>query len=363
MAHLAKHTRAAVGHMCAHYDRSASNIGNEDITPERTPENYNLAPDRPDTTQTDFIQQRCAEARTLNRKDVNVMCSWVVTAPKDLPQADEQKFFKSTYDFLNERYGGEKNVVSAYVHMDEKRPHMHYAFVPAVLDEKRGGERVSAHDAVNRGDLKSFHTDLSRYLEREFGRNIGVLNGATAGGNQTLEELKANTKIAESQLRALEASRMASEAQARMDKLKAHESDLRGKIEGMERDYGGRVLTQKGLDQIQPKKGALGAVKDVSLEDIQDLKQTAQKYHDAKNENESLKRDNNALRNENAELRQRVPSINQKLKEAANATKLENIERVAKDVAKQKPELAKIVNAIANGRNPLEQGKNLSLSR
>ena len=79
--------------------------------------------------QGEFVRKRCAEVHCQNRKDVNVMATWVVTVPKDLPEQEHKAFFQASYDFLQQRYGRE-NVVSAYVHMDEVTPHMHFAFVP-----------------------------------------------------------------------------------------------------------------------------------------------------------------------------------------------------------------------------------------
>ena len=76
------------------------------------------------------------------------MVDWVVTLPQSF-DGDEQDFFQETYKFLNDRYGKE-NVISAYVHMDETTPHMHYAFVPVVEDKKKGGYKLSAKEAVNR---------------------------------------------------------------------------------------------------------------------------------------------------------------------------------------------------------------------
>ena len=48
----------------------------------------------------------------------------------------ERLFFERTYRFLCDRYG-EQNVISAYVHKDEKTPHMHFAFVPVTEDKKQ----------------------------------------------------------------------------------------------------------------------------------------------------------------------------------------------------------------------------------
>lgn len=128
MAHMMKHTKASCGHMFAHFDRRAEHISNENLDRTRTHLNYNLATHQT-MDQGEFVRQRCSEVHCQNRKDVNVMVSWVVTAPKDLPEAEHRAFFQASYDFLKNRYGLE-NVVSAYVHMDEVTPHMHFAFVP-----------------------------------------------------------------------------------------------------------------------------------------------------------------------------------------------------------------------------------------
>lgn len=197
MAHVMKHTRASCGHMFAHFDRRAANISNENLDRTRTHLNYNLAIHQ-QMDQGEFVRQRCSEVRCQNRKDVNVMVSWVVTAPKDLPEAEYKDFFKATYDFLENRYGA-KNVVSAYVHMDEVTPHMHFAFVPVYLKERElfegsgafvYDERLSAKNVVDRNDLRTFHNGLQKYIERELGHSVSILNEATREGNKSIEELK-----------------------------------------------------------------------------------------------------------------------------------------------------------------------------
>jgi hypothetical protein len=115
MANAQKYTRAACGHLAAHYERRKDEkgeyvkFGNQDIDPQKTHLNYNLAPRR-GVEQIDFIRQRTTEARTLKRDDVNVMCSWVVTLPEyrhhnqnlhvspDKEQV-ERLFFERSYRF------------------------------------------------------------------------------------------------------------------------------------------------------------------------------------------------------------------------------------------------------------------------
>lgn len=203
MAHCVKLSKAACGHMFKHYERAKDEFGqyvkfgNTEIDPARTPNNYNLAPDR-GISQGEFVRQRCSEVRCLNRKDVNVMCSWVVTMPKDLEPGKTKDFMQATYDFLENRYGKE-NVVSAYVHLDEVTPHMHFAFVPVTYDAKKDLYKVSACEVVNRTELRVFHKELQAHLEKALECDVNILTGITQeqGGNKSVSELKKLSEQAE----------------------------------------------------------------------------------------------------------------------------------------------------------------------
>jgi len=205
MAHVAKYTRAVCGHMFKHYERAKDGnggyikFGNEDIDTSKSHLNYNLAPHRAQG-QGAFVKEHCTADNVfcMNRKDVNVMASWVVTQPKDLPPEKSKEFFEQSYAFLAKRYG-EENVVSAYVHNDETTPHMHFAFVPITKNtgKKKGSKTakeytVSFNKLITRTELKAFHPALEKHLEYYFGHTVGILNGATKDGNQTKEQLRQN---------------------------------------------------------------------------------------------------------------------------------------------------------------------------
>lgn len=297
MSHVAKHTRAAVGHLCAHYDRSAERISNDNIDPDRTKHNYNLGPAR-DGGQVEYINQRCSEVKCYNRKDVNVMCSWVVTAPKRLSEQDTRSFFEETYKFLVARYGGEQNVVSSHVHMDEITPHMHFAFVPVVVDLRRGGYKVSAKEVVNRADLRTFHEDLEKHLLGVFGREVGILNDATKDGNRSIAELKRGQAAAD-----LENARdELTKVQYNIKHLQSIERGLQAKLERLE----GQALASDGLKHIQPEKTITGAVKGVSVEQVQDLKKTAVKYYEVVEQNKQLQQDY-------VRVKRQVPTMEERL--------------------------------------------------
>lgn len=193
MAHCEKFGKSAMGKMFCHYARmNGERNGNQEIDHSKSCLNYNLAVHQ-EMAQLDFLNQRLGEIHVHNRKDVNVFCDWVVTAPKDLPDTDLDLFFKSTYGFLEGRYGKE-NVISAYVHMDETTPHLHFAFVPVVRDKKKDRFKLSAKEKISRIELKQFHPALSSHLEAVFGRDVGILNEATKDGNKSVAQLKAQTK-------------------------------------------------------------------------------------------------------------------------------------------------------------------------
>lgn len=204
LARVQKYTKGATGKLCQHYERRTNELGeyvkfgNQDIDLSRTHLNYNLAPER-ETSQVGYIEHRLSEVKCLKRKDVNVMCTWAVTLPKEVPIEDSRQFFEATYDFLTERYGGfqHENVISAYVHMDESRPHMHFAFVPTVYDWEKGRDRLCAKEVISLNDLKTFHTDLERFLQDDRGIVCEVLNEATKEGNKSIRELKEGTAIKE----------------------------------------------------------------------------------------------------------------------------------------------------------------------
>lgn len=191
MASLCKATKGASGNLFDHYERKENiKFKNQDIDKTRSYLNYNLAPNK-NLSQREILNKRLSQVKVLKRDDVNVTCNWVITLPKTIKEnsQEEKLFFQESYNFLKNRYG-EKNIISSYVHKDEVTPHMHFCFIPIVLDKKKNIEKVSAFELITKKELNSFHKDLSNYLNNCFKKDIGVLNGATANGNKTVLEMK-----------------------------------------------------------------------------------------------------------------------------------------------------------------------------
>lgn len=125
------------------------------------------------------------------RKDAVKLCSWILTVPKDLPKQKQADFFKYGYEFLYKRYHGNgENVITASVHLDETTPHMHFQFIPIVMDTKGGFEKLCAKNLETRTSLAKVHQEMKSYLEKKLQCEVNILNGATENGNKSILELK-----------------------------------------------------------------------------------------------------------------------------------------------------------------------------
>lgn len=127
-------------------DRSR-NRKNENIDPTRSHLNYNLAAKDQPMLPYEYFLKRKNEVYAHGNASVGIV-SWVITKPKTLPENETEDFFKAAYEFFEKKHGKE-NVVSAYVHMDETTPHLHFCFVPVVVDEKKG-EKLCAKSVTTK---------------------------------------------------------------------------------------------------------------------------------------------------------------------------------------------------------------------
>lgn len=285
--HVAKYNKSATGHMCAHYERRKDDrgeyikFGNQNIDLSRTHLNYNLAPEH---DQIEFIRQRTSEVKCQKRADVNIMCDWVVTAPEGLDRGHLKEFFKASYDFFEKRYGQE-NVISAYVHMDETTPHMHFAFIPVVFDKKKEIYKVSAKQLLTKTELKRMHPDLTRHLKEEYswGRNLKILNGATAGGNRTVAEMNCEKDIEFFTQKVAKANRDYIEKKAKLREEIEHENNA--------------------LDFLKRSRDRIEKNRKILLEEKKDLER----------QELSLKKDVRSLREELDNLQNELPQARQEL--------------------------------------------------
>ena len=134
---------------------------NPDIDMERSKNNYHLVKP-PRYTYKKEINRMVAEAGCRTRKDSVMMVETLITASPEfmnqLPPEEQKAYFTMALDFISERVG-EKNILSAVVHMDERTPHMHLCFVPITPDNKLSAKSIL-------GNQKSLSEWQTAYHER-----------------------------------------------------------------------------------------------------------------------------------------------------------------------------------------------------
>lgn len=251
--HLAKFTRQQSGHMLQHYDRSKECPSADK---EKSHLNYNLAVDIQPLGQQEFIRKRLSELQTTKRirKDAISVCDWIITKPKDLPKEEERDFFKAAFDRLVEKYGA-KNVVSAYVHLDEAgASHMHFSFVPITKDKKDGHEKLCAKEVITRADLKKMHPDMEKYVSQRLGHDVHLMTGELSNRpDLTLPQYKALKEI---ENKIIECEKLLSEMISKIDGYKSTFDKI------------------KSIESLEPKQGRFG-IKDITIEDIRELQKQA----------------------------------------------------------------------------------------
>ncbi len=188
MAHFEKYAKAGTWQVLEHDKHTRDG---EHIDKTKTAENYNLS-EVVDPWQ--FVKDKIAMSKNsggrVNSRTVT-MVSCVITLPKDF-KGDERLFFEECKKYLDGIFGAD-NCASAWVHKDEKQPHLHCKYTPVIKD----GDRLqfNAKKIVNRDFLRAFHAKLEKHLADVFGHPVGIINGATTQGNQTIKQLKALSEV------------------------------------------------------------------------------------------------------------------------------------------------------------------------
>lgn len=222
MARVEKYKSRSVIFILKHNSRECPRSpSNAEIDSSRSHLNYSLCENGSTASECQkYYRKRLSELYVYgkgNRQDVNTLCQWVITAPKDLAEDQERAFFQAANDFCSGLYGAE-NSIQCIVHYDEGiknsegkliegRPHLHYCFIPAVQNCKylkpnlygniSGSaiykEKCCANDVLTRSHLRGWHNDFQKFLDSR-GIKCTVLNGSTIGKGKTVEQLKLATK-------------------------------------------------------------------------------------------------------------------------------------------------------------------------
>lgn len=149
-----KLTRAEVNGKGTHNDRKTKNHTNKDIDTTKTHLNYYIK--KNELTYTKEFDKYLKENNVQGhlRSNSIIMCQMIFTSEQaffdKIGEKETKRYFDECYKFIcNYKNLGEKNIISAVVHLDEGAPHMHLMFVPVVHTKDTEGndiDKICARD-------------------------------------------------------------------------------------------------------------------------------------------------------------------------------------------------------------------------
>lgn len=201
-----KLTRAEVNGKGTHNDRKVKNHSNKDIDPARTHLNYYIKKNNYTyTKEFDKLRKEQNLAGHLRENSI-IMCQMIFTSDQEffdrIGEAETKRYFEESYKFIcNYKNLGEKNIISAVVHLDEGTPHLHLIFVPVVHTKDKDGndvEKICARDFWKGRD--SYRKLQDAYFEhvksKGFDLERGLYVEETNRKNLSVEEFKKVTNYA-----------------------------------------------------------------------------------------------------------------------------------------------------------------------
>lgn len=251
--HFEKHKTGSTG-LQRHNERvPGQNHSNKNIDASRTADNIFLVKKQGSYANriNDVIKNEYTGKKAV-RKDAVRMISATVQLGGDIvekrTEAEQIEVLKEAFEELKERYG-EKNIISAVIHVDETTPHLHFDFVPITKDGKLSAKTVLGDKNKLRKTQKEFMDKLSDRTQVWFGRKENQdLNGLKQEQFEFVQaKLKEVDKVHEA---LLEEQNELWEEQERFEKQKEQLASEKDELEKREND----LLSQKNRFEGDKRK-------------------------------------------------------------------------------------------------------------
>lgn len=201
-----KLTRAEVNGKCTHNDRKAKCHTNKDIDPTKTHLNYYIKKNNYTyTKEFDKLRKEQNLAGHLRENSI-IMCQMIFTSDQEffdrIGVQETKRYFNECYKFIcNYKNLGEKNIISAVVHLDEGTPHLHLMFVPIVHTKDKNGMPIEKNCARDfwkgRNSYRKLQDSYFEYVKSKgFDLERGLYVEETNRKNLSVEEFKKVTNYA-----------------------------------------------------------------------------------------------------------------------------------------------------------------------
>lgn len=188
-----------------HNERKTRGHTNKDIDPERTHLNYYFK-----KNELSYIKEFDKLRKEKNLKghiksNSIILCEMIFTSDKEffdnIGEEETKRYFRESYKFVCDYKNlGEKNIISAVVHLDEGVPHMHLIFTPVVhTKDKEGNEidKICARDFwKGRDSYRTLQNNFYDYIiSKGFELERGIEVEQTGAKHERIEDLKKLTNF------------------------------------------------------------------------------------------------------------------------------------------------------------------------
>ena len=196
----AKYKRENLMAVYRHNERKNKNYSNKDIDKTKTYLNYSLKdPEFNYVKEFDKIIKKYdlkGQIKTVS----NIVCEYMITSDSDffkrIGEEETKRYFETAYKFVSEYKDlGEKYILSAKVHYDEKSPHMHLIFLPVVHTIDKKGNPIDKLACSEFWKAKDSYRQLQNaffeyMVENGFDLQRGLPKEETERMHYTLKEYK-----------------------------------------------------------------------------------------------------------------------------------------------------------------------------
>lgn len=201
----AKYKRENLMAVYRHNERKNKNYSNKDIDRTKTYLNYSLK-----DPEFNYVKEFDKIIKKYNLKGQiktvsNIVCEYMITSDSDffkrIGEEETKRYFATAYKFVSEYKDlGEKYILSAKVHYDEKSPHMHLIFLPVVHTKDKKGNPIDKIACSEFWKAKDSYRQLQNaffeyMVETGFDLQRGLPKEETKRIHYTLKEYKNMTNF------------------------------------------------------------------------------------------------------------------------------------------------------------------------
>ena len=200
-----KLTRTEAKGSYVHNERRTRGHTNKDIDSEKTHLNYYLK-----KNELSYIKEfdRLKKENNLQghiRSNSIIMCEMLFTSDKEffdkIGEKETKRYFEESYNFIcSYKNLGEKNIISAVVHLDEGTPHMHLIYIPVIHTkdkERKEIDKICCRDFwKGRDSYRQLQNAFFEYItSKGFEIERGLPVEETGAKHEKIENLKKVTNF------------------------------------------------------------------------------------------------------------------------------------------------------------------------